>query len=87
MGDSPGSNRVNALLFDAGDNLWLATDDVWFEMENEIIQVVRGRVIKYGPEDEVCRHRVVSVTEDRQGRILVANEGEVFEFVAPPDGK
>jgi ligand-binding sensor domain-containing protein/signal transduction histidine kinase len=123
VGDSPNSNQVNALLFDADDNLWLATDDglyrasagsgsdlqfeliapqkpsinqrvafadrsgrLWFEMENEIIQVVRGRVIKYGPEDEVGRHRVVSVTEDRQGRILVANEGEVFEFVAPPDG-
>src|SRR5215510_7918694 len=26
VGDSPGSNRVNALLFDADDNLWLATD-------------------------------------------------------------
>src|SRR5499427_8354756 len=85
VGDSPNSNQVNALLFDAEDNLWLATDDglyrasagsrsdlqfeliarqkpsinqrvafadrggrLWFEMENEIIQVVRGRFIKYG---------------------------------------
>ncbi|HEU0176458.1 MAG TPA: two-component regulator propeller domain-containing protein [Blastocatellia bacterium] len=120
VGDSPNSNQVNALLFDADDNLWLATDDglyrasagssgdfqseliapqkpsinqrvafadrsgrLWFEMENEIIQVVRGQVIKYGPKDEVGRHRVMSVTEDRRGRILVANEREVFEFVEP----
>src|SRR5215471_17950681 len=27
VGDSPNSNQVNALLFDADDNLWLATDD------------------------------------------------------------
>jgi ligand-binding sensor domain-containing protein/signal transduction histidine kinase len=122
VGDSPHSNRVNALLFDADDNLWLATDAglyrgsagssgalqfeliapqkptisqrvafadrrgrLWFGMENKIIQVARGQVVEYGPEDEVGRHRVMSATEDRQGRILVANEREVFEFVAPVD--
>src|SRR5262249_14381888 len=31
-------------------------------------------------------HRVTSVTEDCRGRILAANEREVFEFVPPPDG-
>src|SRR5215475_3718114 len=120
VGDSPYSNRVNAMLFDADDNLWLGADDglyrasagsgadlrfeliasrkptinqraafadrsgrLWFGMENDLIQIVRGQVIEYGPDDEVGRHGIMGVTEDRQGKILVANEREVFEFVAP----
>lgn len=123
MGASPQSNQVNALLFDADDNLWLATDDglyrasavsssdlqfelvvphpptakgmaafadsrgrLWFGMENELIQVVRDRIIKYGRDDEVGRHEIKSIVEDRQGRLLVANQRAVFEFVAPPNG-
>jgi ligand-binding sensor domain-containing protein len=119
VGDSPNSNQVNALLFDADDNLWLATDDglyrasasligvlqfkliaprqppttfraafadrsgrLWFGMGKELIQVAQGQVIKYGSEEGVGRHRVTGVTEDLQGRLLVANEHEVFEFVA-----
>ncbi|HEV2663854.1 MAG TPA: two-component regulator propeller domain-containing protein, partial [Blastocatellia bacterium] len=119
VGDSPESNRVNALLFDAHDNLWIATDGglyraaavssrdlqfklvvphlptaidmaafadsrgrLWFAMHDELIQVVGDRIIKYGPQDGVVRPVVVSVVEDRQGRLLVANEHQVFEFIA-----
>jgi len=124
VGGSPGSNRVNTLLFDADDNLWLATDAglyraspgqdrdlkfepvvphsgegnaraafadrhgrLWFGVAYELIEVVQGQIIKYGREDGVGRHYVVSVVEDQQGRLLVANEHEVFEFIAPPDGE
>jgi ligand-binding sensor domain-containing protein/signal transduction histidine kinase len=122
--DSPGSNRVNALLFDADDNLWLATDAglyraaagqdrdlkfepaapysgegiarsafadrhgrLWFGVGYELIEVVQGQIIKYGREDGVGRDNVMGVVEDQQGRLLVANEQEVFEFIAPPDGR
>src|SRR5215475_7754714 len=117
--DSSYSNRVNGLLFDANDNLWVATDGglyraaasqdhdfkfeavasatavidmpafadhhgrLWFGIADELIEVVQGQVIKYGREDRVGRHAVVSVVEDHQGRLLVANEHQVFEFIAP----
>jgi ligand-binding sensor domain-containing protein len=126
VGDSPYSNNVNALLFDADDNLWCATDDglyravagqasqskfelvsphhrqieffttpafadrhgrLWFGNVYDLIEVVRGQLIKYGLDDGVGRHPIVSVVEDRQGRLLVASEHEVFEFIAPPDDK
>jgi len=124
VGDSAQSNQVNALLFDAHDNLWVATDaglyraaagqgydlkfelvaphsDVgidmaafadrhgrlWFGVAYDLVEVVQGRIIKYGPDDGVGRHGLVSVVEDRHGRLLVANEHEVFEFIAPPDGQ
>ncbi|MGH9836319.1 MAG: ligand-binding sensor domain-containing protein, partial [Blastocatellia bacterium] len=123
VGDSPESNRVNALLFDPTENLWLVTDDglyraatgtasdlqfklvaslhptaitgtafadrygrLWFGMNGELIQVFQDRIIKYGPEDEIGRHVITSVIEDRQGRLLAANRREVFEFVAPTNG-
>jgi ligand-binding sensor domain-containing protein/signal transduction histidine kinase len=124
VGGSPGSNRVNALLFDDYDNIWLATDAglyraaagqdsdlkfelvvphsgegnargafadrrgrLWFGVAYELIEVVQGQIIKYGREDGVGRHFVVSMVEDQQGRLLVANEHEVFEFIAPTDGE
>ena len=124
VGDSVQSNQVNALLFDAHDNLWVATDaglyraaagqgrdlkfelvaphsDVgidmaafadrhgrlWFGVACDLVEVVQGQIIKYGPDDGVGRHGVVSVVEDRHGRLLAANEHEVFEFIAPPDGR
>lgn len=123
VGDSPQSNRVNALLFDAHDNLWLATDGglyaaasqerdlkfkamaphqnvasempafadhhgrLWFGITDELIEVINGKIIKYGPDDMVGRHVVVAMVEDHQGRLLVANEHKVFEFIAPPSGR
>ncbi len=124
MGDSAHSNRVNALLFDAHDNLWLATDvglyvaaagqdhelkfkvvaphgevaiampafadrhgRLWFGIAGELIEVVQGQIIKYGRDDGVGRHAVVGVVEDQQGRLLVANERGVFEFIAPHDAR
>jgi ligand-binding sensor domain-containing protein/two-component sensor histidine kinase len=124
VGDASHSNYVNALLFDADDNLWCATDAglyrarvgqdrelkfqsvaphrevavampaladrhgrLWFGIEDELVEVVQGQIIKYGSEDRVGRHLIVSVVEDRQGRLLVANERQVFEFIAPPTGQ
>lgn len=118
------SNRVNALLFDANDNLWCATDNglyraaarahddlkfevvvphepvaqpmaayadsrgrLWFGMVNDLIEVVGERTIKYGPADEVGRHTITSIVEDRQGRLLVANLFGVFEFIEPAAGQ
>lgn len=56
---------------------------LWFGMQDELIQVFEDQIIKYGPQDKVVRHAVVSVAEDHQGRLLVANEHEVFEFITP----
>src|SRR5262249_61066414 len=60
---------------------------LWFGVAYELIEVVHGQIIKYGREDGVGRHFVVSMVEDRQGRLLVSNEHEVFEFIAPTDGE
>jgi ligand-binding sensor domain-containing protein/two-component sensor histidine kinase len=133
VGDSPLSNRVNVMLFDSADNIWLATDDgvyraatassadlqfkliaphptrgshgtarvdrrgrLWFGVDwrgrlpfggYALIQIVQDQVIEYGPEDEVGRHEVMSVVEDRQGRLLAANDRGVYEFVEPVDVK
>jgi signal transduction histidine kinase/ligand-binding sensor domain-containing protein len=124
VSDTSASNRVNALLFDSEDNLWVATDDgiyraatgsdddlqfkliaphrptttlgaafvdsrhrQWFGMNEELIQVVQDQIIKYGPEDEIGRQAIVSVVEDRQGRLLAANSQEVFEFAEPVNDK
>ncbi len=59
---------------------------LWFGIKDELIQIVRDRVIRYGPEDGVGRHLIRSVVEDRRGRVLAANDREVFEFVEPPNG-
>src|SRR5262249_23336586 len=60
---------------------------LWFGMENELIEIVQDQIIEYGPDDEVGRFAIKSVIEDRQGRLLVANEREVFEFIAPAEAK
>ncbi|HKQ79501.1 MAG TPA: two-component regulator propeller domain-containing protein [Blastocatellia bacterium] len=122
VGDSVHSNQVNSLLFDAHDNLWLATDvglymaaagqdhdlkfkeivsrsgatygmpafadrrgRLWFGLTNELVEIVQGQIIKYGRDDGVGRQNVVGVVEDREGRLLVANERGVFEFIEPED--
>lgn len=120
VGDSLESNRVNALLFDAENRLWCATDDglyralvsadndlrfevvlphqptsvqmaafgdsrgrLWFGMQNALIEIVRGQVINYGSEDEVGRHFIQDIVEDSSGKLLVANERGVYEFITP----
>ena len=59
---------------------------LWFSMEDQLIEIVHDQIIKYGPQDEVGRRHLKSITEDRQGRLLVANESDVFEFAATSDG-
>jgi len=59
---------------------------LWFSIEKELIEIVQDRIIKYGPDDEVGRHEIKSIIEDSQGRLLVANELGVFEFIAPAEG-
>ena len=123
VGDSPVSNRVNALLFDSRNDPWCATDGglyrgaygkngdfafamiipkqteikmaayadhsgrLWFGIQNELIEVVGDQIFRYGQEDEVGRSEVESIIEDRQGRLLVANQHQVFEFIMPADDK
>jgi ligand-binding sensor domain-containing protein len=58
----------------------------WFGVINELIQIDRDQIKRYGPEDGVGRRPIRSVVEDRQGRVLAANEREVFEFIEPPTG-
>jgi ligand-binding sensor domain-containing protein/signal transduction histidine kinase len=122
ISDSLPSNRVNAILFDAENNIWCATDGglyraangqsgdlkfemivpyqgetsmvafadrqgrLWFGIEKELIEIVQGQIIKYGQGDDVGGHRITSIIEDRQGRLLVANERDLFELRAPGDG-
>jgi ligand-binding sensor domain-containing protein/signal transduction histidine kinase len=60
---------------------------LWFGIQHELIEVVHDQIIKYGPEDEVGHTEVQSITDDRRGRLFVANQHEVFEFIAPADDK
>jgi signal transduction histidine kinase/ligand-binding sensor domain-containing protein len=55
---------------------------LWFGIVDELIEVVQGQIIKYGRDDGFGRHNIVGVVEDQQGRLLVANERKVFEFIA-----
>ena len=58
---------------------------LWFGIENELIEVVQNQIVKYGPADEVGHSQIERVIEDRQGRLLVANQRDVFEFIAPTE--
>lgn len=60
---------------------------LWFGMQDGLIEIAQDRVIRFGRDDEVARYPIKSVLEDRKGRLLVANEHEVFNFIASPDGK
>ncbi|MBS1786108.1 MAG: ATP-binding protein [Acidobacteria bacterium] len=122
VSDSPSSNRVNALLFDGEDNLWVTTDvglylaaagqgheikfkavaihgsysirmpafadrhgRLWFGIAGELIEVAKGKIIRYGRDDGVAGYNIIGMIEDQQGRLLVANDHEIFEFIAPND--
>jgi ligand-binding sensor domain-containing protein len=59
---------------------------LWFGMPNALLEIAQGQIIKYESADtDVARHSIKDITEDRQGRLLVANEREIFEFQPPPD--
>jgi len=119
INDSVRANRVNALVFDAANNLWCATDGglfrgvadqsgnykfqlvvpyegetsmvafadhlgrLWFGIENDLIEIAGEQVVKYASADEVGRHPIRSITEDKHGKLMVANELEIFEFLEP----
>jgi ligand-binding sensor domain-containing protein/signal transduction histidine kinase len=124
VGPSPESNRVNALLFDSGNNCWCATDDglyrgsldqtgnvafalviphqpvaeimtafadskgrLWFGILDQLIEIVHGQIIKYGPADDVGYPVITSLIEDLQGRVLLADAHGIFELVEPKDSE
>ena len=60
---------------------------LWFGMQAELIEVVHDQIIRYGPEDEVGHAEVESIIEDPRGKLIVANQRELFEFIAPADDK
>ncbi len=53
---------------------------LWFGIANGLMQVNQDHMITYGRENQVGRHPIVSIIEDRQGRVLVANRRGAFEF-------
>src|SRR5262249_18950118 len=60
---------------------------LWFGIEDGLVGVIQGQIIKDGREDGIGRHPILSIVEDRQGHLLVASGSEVFEFIEPADGK
>jgi ligand-binding sensor domain-containing protein/signal transduction histidine kinase len=117
----PNANRVNALLFDAQDRIWCATEvgvyrakiepndqltfdavtthtnsgvamtaladsrgRLWFTVDDEVIKVIGDRIIKYDRQEFAGKH-VLSLVEDRQGRLLVGGGAGIFEFIEPMD--
>jgi ligand-binding sensor domain-containing protein/signal transduction histidine kinase len=53
---------------------------LWFGMDKELIEIINDQVIKYGSEDEVGQHKIRSIIEDSHGRLLIANESDIFEL-------
>lgn len=123
VGDTTHSNQVNALVFDADDNIWCATDvglyvaatkqhqqikfkeiafhtgnaltmpafsdrynRLWFGIADKLIEVNRDQVIKYDSGD--CKSNcILTGIVEYNGRVLVSNQREVFEFLEPIDNK
>src|SRR5215510_10269066 len=56
---------------------------LWFGLSDELIEIVQGRMIKYGAADEVGYAEITSVVEDARGGILLANPRGVYEFIEP----
>lgn len=58
---------------------------LWFGIEHQLIEIVHNKIIKYGPNDQVGSNPLVCVFEDHQGRLLAANQRELYEFIPPAD--
>jgi ligand-binding sensor domain-containing protein/signal transduction histidine kinase len=67
---------------------------LWFGLLHELIEFVDGRVITYGTADglpmdqsysreapTIFNEQIVSIAEDSQGRMYVANRRNLFEFI------
>lgn len=54
---------------------------LWFGMDNQLIEVTPEEVVKYDRSDELGTRPIKSIAEDSRGRVLVANESDVFEFL------
>ncbi len=59
---------------------------LWFGIRYELVQIAGDRLIRHAPpgkgfEDEA----ITGITQDRQGRLLVAFASGLFELVAPAD--
>lgn len=55
---------------------------LWFGIANQLIEIVGDQIIKYGPDDELGGRQIMSIAEDRAGNVLVANQLNVFKFIA-----
>ncbi len=60
---------------------------LWFGMEDQLIQIIRNRVIKYGSADEIGSDHIVSLIEDPSGKVLAANRRAMFEFMPAADAE
>jgi len=59
---------------------------LWFGTRTRIIEIVHDQIIEYGPEDGVGRHPITRIIEDGKGKVIAANENEVFELIEPAEG-
>jgi ligand-binding sensor domain-containing protein len=56
---------------------------LWFGVANELIEVRQNQIINHGPVGGASDDSITGIIEDRQGRLLVASERGLFEFVPP----
>ena len=73
IADSPGSNRVNSLLFDSHDDLWCATDSGLYRAQNQNSSL-RFEAIVQATDISV-------VFEDHVGRVWCGTRTEVIEII------
>jgi ligand-binding sensor domain-containing protein len=60
---------------------------LWFGTQNKLIEIVQDQIIEYGPDDGVARHPIARIIEDGQGKVIAANQSEIFELIEPAEGE
>jgi ligand-binding sensor domain-containing protein/two-component sensor histidine kinase len=60
---------------------------LWFGLQKDFIEVDAGRVTVHDLPGEVSYEEIAAITEDHQGRLLVANLTRVFQYLGAGDSQ
>jgi len=82
---APGAQPIfsQGALADSRGRLWFSQRTPSSPTLVEVIEIAGGEMIKYDPARRSRNREIVSLIEDRQGRILAADTSGLYEFVEP----
>ena len=87
--DQPGAPQFQLVVPYEGETGMKAAIDhqgrLWFALDRELIEIAGDQVIKYGADDGIGRRSISAIIEDRAGRMLAANQLDLYEFVGGRD--